>query len=218
VLQAAALRAVQHGHDIGSHAAQHLDLTKLNPAEIEQQIAWGSRNISSLTGSSIVPVSTRACRTHMCIDSSAVRCLMQVKQRLTSPLMQVKQRLTSPLMQAKQRLTSPLMQAKQRLTSPLKIWFLVLMLAALQSAHHDVEAMHCSMTDIRLMHSCGAGIIAADEAAETAVALQCCAAVQSSLRCWLLERRQGLQQHCSISLECGALDAHPRLLVSRAEL
>jgi hypothetical protein len=63
VLQAAALRAVQQGHDIGSHAAQHLDLTKLTPAEIEQQIAWGSLNISSLTGSSIVPVSVQACRT-----------------------------------------------------------------------------------------------------------------------------------------------------------
>lgn len=57
LLQAAALRAVQQGHDIGSHAAEHLDLTKLAPAQLEQQIAWGIGNISSLTGSSTVPVS-----------------------------------------------------------------------------------------------------------------------------------------------------------------
>jgi peptidoglycan/xylan/chitin deacetylase (PgdA/CDA1 family) len=69
VLQAAALRAVQLGHDIGSHAAQHLDLTKLTAAEIEQQIAWGSGNISTLTGSSFVLVSPQACsvqQNHIC--------------------------------------------------------------------------------------------------------------------------------------------------------
>jgi peptidoglycan/xylan/chitin deacetylase (PgdA/CDA1 family) len=57
MLQAAALRAVQQGHDIGSHAAEHLDLTKLEPGQIDQQIAWGIGNISALTGSSTVPVS-----------------------------------------------------------------------------------------------------------------------------------------------------------------
>lgn len=57
VLQAAAVRAVQQGHDIGSHAAQHLDLTKLQPDQIDQQIAWGVGNISSLTDGSTVPVS-----------------------------------------------------------------------------------------------------------------------------------------------------------------
>jgi peptidoglycan/xylan/chitin deacetylase (PgdA/CDA1 family) len=71
VLQAAALRAVQAGHDIGSHAAQHLDLTKLAPAEIEQQIAWGSGNISSLTGSGSVPVRLEARRSHVAIFVSA---------------------------------------------------------------------------------------------------------------------------------------------------
>ncbi|KAF6264132.1 hypothetical protein COO60DRAFT_1624342 [Scenedesmus sp. NREL 46B-D3] len=54
--KAAALRAVQQGHDIGSHAAEHLDLTKLAPEQLEQQIAWGIGNISSLTGSSTVPL------------------------------------------------------------------------------------------------------------------------------------------------------------------
>ncbi|WIA15227.1 hypothetical protein OEZ85_001903 [Tetradesmus obliquus] len=54
--KAAAVRAVQQGHDIGSHAAQHLDLTKLQPDQIDQQIAWGVGNISSLTDGSTVPL------------------------------------------------------------------------------------------------------------------------------------------------------------------
>lgn len=50
-------RVVSEGHEMGSHTAQHLDLTTLSAAGVEEQLVWAIGNISTVTNSTIVPVS-----------------------------------------------------------------------------------------------------------------------------------------------------------------
>jgi peptidoglycan/xylan/chitin deacetylase (PgdA/CDA1 family) len=60
-LQAALKRLVVEGHELGSHAAEHVRLSQLAPAEAQKQIEWAIGNISRVTGSQTVPVSFWAC-------------------------------------------------------------------------------------------------------------------------------------------------------------
>lgn len=55
-LQAALKRLLSEGHELGSHAAEHLRLSELPPSEAAQQITWAIGNISAVTGSTLVPL------------------------------------------------------------------------------------------------------------------------------------------------------------------
>jgi len=55
-LQAAMKRLLSEGHELGSHAAEHLRLSELPPNETAQQITWAIGNISAVTGSTTVPL------------------------------------------------------------------------------------------------------------------------------------------------------------------
>lgn len=57
LLQAALKRLLTEGHELGSHAAEHVRLSQLTPAQAQQQIEWAIGNISTVTGSKSVPVS-----------------------------------------------------------------------------------------------------------------------------------------------------------------
>jgi len=66
-VQAVVRSVLSLGHEIGSHAAQHVALTNLTTLQMQQQIAWAAGNLSATTGSEAVPVSallafTRAAR------------------------------------------------------------------------------------------------------------------------------------------------------------
>lgn len=54
--QAAMKRLLSEGHELGSHAAEHLRLSELPPNETAQQITWAIGNISAVTGSTTVPL------------------------------------------------------------------------------------------------------------------------------------------------------------------
>lgn len=54
--QAALKRLLREGHELGSHAAIHLELNRLPKAEIDHQIEWAVGNITSVTGRKLVPL------------------------------------------------------------------------------------------------------------------------------------------------------------------
>jgi peptidoglycan/xylan/chitin deacetylase (PgdA/CDA1 family) len=61
-MQAALKRLLAEGHELGSHAAEHVYLSTLSPAAAQQQILWAIANITAVTGNKSVPVSAVSCR------------------------------------------------------------------------------------------------------------------------------------------------------------
>jgi hypothetical protein len=57
LMQTALRRLIAEGHELGSHAAEHVHLSQLPAAEVQKQIEWAVSNISSVTGDKAVPVS-----------------------------------------------------------------------------------------------------------------------------------------------------------------
>jgi peptidoglycan/xylan/chitin deacetylase (PgdA/CDA1 family) len=49
-------RLLAEGHELGSHAAIHLQLSQLPTAEAQKQIEWAVGNITAVTGEKSVPV------------------------------------------------------------------------------------------------------------------------------------------------------------------
>lgn len=60
--QAALKRLLAEGHELGSHAAGHLHLSRLRPKTAKQHIEWAIGNISTVTGSTSVPVRSAGSR------------------------------------------------------------------------------------------------------------------------------------------------------------
>lgn len=56
-LQEVLQRLLADGHELGSHAHQHLLLTQLTPEQVEQQLVQAVKRITEVTGMASVPVS-----------------------------------------------------------------------------------------------------------------------------------------------------------------